>query len=90
MKSVTEVQLALCDRIQARIEHFGLTQVEAANLAGVQQSMISRIKNKRPENGIDGLVSILSRLGEDVRFDIVTTKSNWKLPASLRGPVDHA
>ena len=73
MRSTNELRHALCDKIQARIETLSLTQAQAAERAGTTQSVISEIKNHKSEYGIDGLVSILTRLGVSVEIRIKGT-----------------
>lgn len=80
MKTKEELKWSLCDRIQARIEELGLTQVEVANLTGHPQGLISDIKRHRTDYGPDSLISILARLGEEVEIDIVVVKKTKGLP----------
>ena len=84
MRTNNEIRHALMDRIQTRVEALNLNQIQAGNLCGVARNRFSEIKNHRSEFSVDALIGLLSRLGEDVKLEIILTRQTPGLP-KLKG-----
>lgn len=57
----------LMHAIRGEIGRHGLTQVQAATIAGLKQPELSRIKNGRPSGfSTDRLIDVLRKMGVDV------------------------
>ncbi len=75
-----EIKIELQDMIRARVQEFGLSQTDAANMCGLPKSRISEIFNHRTSYGVDNLMSVLDRLGVKVGLELRTIKQTKGLP----------
>ena len=86
MKSNDEIRYHLMGKISLRISDLGINQTEAATLTGNPSTRISEICRLKSELGINNLVFILERLGEEIDIEIKTVRKSRGLPELTPAP----